>query len=276
MTEPTRDRSDQEPSRDEIHKLYGEALKRINSLSGQVHAAQRDAQSLRVKYESDGEVVRPDLADDHDQLVGILDEVRTERNTFRGLLARLAKWLSMRSLDPVTLHDAVDRAIELLPEACGDDHHVGDKPDDCYACLAVVTTNDIEWLRDLANVRLAKNRQRGNVNSWTCKTCGAVLWCVDHDEGVTPMIVLCQDESCGGEAVSAFYQVGLPGAAPPPTHRWIRPRSLAGLDPGTRQHVVQGGLVLEEIPERERSEPAAAPVEELLGSGSRREGADIR
>lgn len=218
------------------------------------------------------EPTRDELAEQYATALSVITELRGERDAARRPLARLIKWVNDRALEPIDDPDrAVDRAIFLLPDACGDDHHVGGRPDDCFACLASVTTADLDWLHKLVNIRVGKVREYGNRNSWTCERCKVALWTVDVDEGVTPMIIACRVDGCGGEAVSACYRVGGPGAAPPATHRWVRPRSLARLEPGDRQHVEAGGLILEEIPETER-----ASVDELLETASRQEGADVR
>ncbi len=163
---------------------------------------------------------------------------------------RLMTWLNDRVLDPVTTPTAaVDLALQLLPEACGEDHDVGDKPDECYACLAFVRQRDIDWLRALVNNDRRNRRAYGKINRYTCKICEDVCWTIDVDEGVTPMMIDCRmTAGCGGLAVSACYKVGEPGQAGKPTHRWVRPMSLVGLESHAVDHVEFGGLILEEIP----------------------------
>ena len=97
------------------------------------------------------------------------------------------------------------------------------------------------------------------LNIYTCRDkdmgsrgggCGHAMITIDRDWGVTPFLTKCR--KCGGVAQSQGYRGTQPGMIP--THEWHRPDSLDGLDVGSIDHVLKGGLVLREI---EKPEPEA-------------------
>jgi hypothetical protein len=86
-------------------------------------------------------------------------------------------------------------------------------------------------------------------NGYTCERCGGVTMTYHVDEGTTPMFLMCRATvGCEGQAVSMMYP---PGPVPPdlaalPRWEWYRPskRALKHMNPGMRDHVERGGVVL--------------------------------
>lgn len=91
------------------------------------------------------------------------------------------------------------------------------------------------------------------INVYTCKV-GHRIVTVDRQKGVTPFIIGCKHPSCAERATSNFYRVdrGLT-----PTHEWYRPslREYETLDPHSKDHVSNGGLLLREIDSDREHEP---------------------
>jgi hypothetical protein len=88
---------------------------------------------------------------------------------------------------------------------------------------------------------------RERINGYRCTKpkCGHITLTVDVDEGVTPFMIGCT--KCKADAHSMFYpQKGLPPPMSAVTHEWFKPddAALKRLDPGTRQHVQMGGLIM--------------------------------
>lgn len=86
-------------------------------------------------------------------------------------------------------------------------------------------------------------------NEYTCEKCGFIVRTVDRAKGITPFMILCKaPEGCDGMATSAFYRVPIISRLPV-TWEWYRPmlKELGTFDPGTREHVEQGGLLLRRI-----------------------------
>jgi hypothetical protein len=82
------------------------------------------------------------------------------------------------------------------------------------------------------------------INQYTCEECGGVITTIDRDQGVTPMFLNCRaTEGCTGRSVSSMYRVP-PGLEP--DHEWYKPDKLPS-DPGMRQHVKMGGLLIRKI-----------------------------
>ena len=83
---------------------------------------------------------------------------------------------------------------------------------------------------------------KGKKNTYRCNTCGLFVITEDIDEGVTPFAIGCRaTEGCKGMMYSSFYQCPQNLFA---MWEWYTPETLDGLDPATREHVEQGGLIL--------------------------------
>lgn len=85
---------------------------------------------------------------------------------------------------------------------------------------------------------------KGEVNCYTCDTCGRVTKTRDADDGVTPMGIECP--FCHGDAMSSFYQDIAPDI--PVTHEFYRPtleETLAMVDGRffTVNHILTEGLI---------------------------------
>ena len=109
-----------------------------------------------------------------------------------------------------------------------------------------------------------KPRSKPRINGWTCDTCGKTTYCVELDEGVTPMFLACRAEGvdprdavCKGRGTSLMY----PDAAPPPyvlaavRWEWFRPspRAVRRMEPGMRDHIERGGLDLRPLTDAGRA-----------------------
>lgn len=98
----------------------------------------------------------------------------------------------------------------------------------------------------------------GSVNAWKCNDCGGLTVAVHVDAGVTPMFLGCRrTEGCKGRAVSSMYP-----DPPLPDHvldalawEWYMPgdKELRKLDPATRDHCEQGGLVIRPLTDAGRA-----------------------
>lgn len=87
-------------------------------------------------------------------------------------------------------------------------------------------------------------KDQPRLNQYTCELCGGVITTVDRDPGTTPMFLNCRaTPGCTGRMVSSMYRVpsGLE-----PTHEWYKPDKLPR-DPGMRDHVQRGGLLIRKI-----------------------------
>ena len=89
---------------------------------------------------------------------------------------------------------------------------------------------------------------RGEYNGYICKSCGYITATFYKDKGVTPFIIAC--EKCGCASMHNITSRNAPPARPniSPIHNWVRPtfEQLIKLDESTIDHVLDGGLVLED------------------------------
>lgn len=85
-----------------------------------------------------------------------------------------------------------------------------------------------------------KNVER--LNAYQCERCDSYAVTIDREPGVTPFITMCGN--CGGNAQSAMYRVGSHHL---PTHEWVRPKPIEGLNAGTIDHIRNGGLIMRPI-----------------------------
>lgn len=84
---------------------------------------------------------------------------------------------------------------------------------------------------------------KGRINKYRC-VCGYNMVTIDREEGVTPMMVKCNN--CGNMMRSMWYQVD---QSLTPTHEWYMPgrRGIRKLGGALREHVEKGGLLLRKI-----------------------------
>ena len=93
---------------------------------------------------------------------------------------------------------------------------------------------------------------RGKINQYVCPKCRHVTTTIDRDAGVTPFLLDCKGMKCGGGY--NMHSLGYGKRVDPeatPTHEWYRPGTLDEVsDPGVREHVLNGGLLLRPIGKR--------------------------
>lgn len=112
------------------------------------------------------------------------------------------------------------------------------------------------WIAGQAN-------QAMRLNAWRCEVCKFPFIAYDRHPGTTPMLVAHQtlepESDCHGSCVSVFYNregiwraaidLGQGGQQIQPSHEWYRPSAteLRGESPVTRDHVMQGGLLVRAV-----------------------------
>lgn len=102
-------------------------------------------------------------------------------------------------------------------------------------------------LRSIDEMGIYDGRGKG-VDVYICDECGSKYYTRYPDRGVTPFMIACR--ACGlgimlhREGMSEAYAESV-GAE---VHNWVRPtfRQLLRLSPGMQEHVLKGGLVLED------------------------------
>ena len=86
---------------------------------------------------------------------------------------------------------------------------------------------------------------RGTVDRYTCDTCGYMMHTTYKDKGVTPFTMRCP--KCKGEMYhkQTFIKETVPDFVE--IKNWYRPslEELLKMDEGTIEHVLDGGLLLE-------------------------------
>jgi hypothetical protein len=84
---------------------------------------------------------------------------------------------------------------------------------------------------------------KNRINTYTCKTCRNHIVTEDVNVGTTPMMLACRaTPGCSGSMLSGMYKVDQTLV---PTHEWYKPAKLPK-EPGMREHVKMGGLMLRE------------------------------
>lgn len=83
-------------------------------------------------------------------------------------------------------------------------------------------------------------------NAYVCETCGHRTVTVNACEGVTPYLIRCRFNCCGGTAKSQLYRISQHER---PTFEWYSPEAeeRQKLDRHTLQHVEHGGLLLRRL-----------------------------
>ena len=101
---------------------------------------------------------------------------------------------------------------------------------------------------DIESARMFDGRGRG-VDIYTCQECGEHFYTRYKDKGVTPFTIRCGNKACHGTMVhkdtvseECAEREGFI------VHSWVRPtfEQLQGLGDGAVEHVLNGGLILED------------------------------
>ena len=102
-------------------------------------------------------------------------------------------------------------------------------------------------LRGIDEMGIYDGRGRG-VDVYICDECGAQYYTRYSDKGVTPFTIACR--ACGhGTMLHRERMSGIPAEwVGVKVHNWVRPtfRQLLRLSSGMQDHVIMGGLVLED------------------------------
>lgn len=109
-----------------------------------------------------------------------------------------------------------------------------------------------DLIDNIESIRMYDGRNKG-VDVYTCEKCGKTFLTRYKDKGVTPFTIACKEDDCKGTMVHrntiSEEQAEKEGLI---VHNWVRP-TLEQFDEfikqgktGLIEHLVQGGLVLEE------------------------------
>lgn len=87
----------------------------------------------------------------------------------------------------------------------------------------------------------------GKVNQYVCEKCRAVHGTILLNTGVTPFLIGCKNDGCGGMAQSRMYN--LPSGQVGCGWAWYRPtiKEFNRLTAGEQEHVLSGGLILGDL-----------------------------
>lgn len=87
---------------------------------------------------------------------------------------------------------------------------------------------------------------KGQVNGYSCETCGFAIVTKNADDGVTPMLIGCRrpGRNCSGQMRSFFYRINQGLVA---DWEWYKPTSRHGLSRSDYDHVRSGGLLLRHL-----------------------------
>ena len=107
-----------------------------------------------------------------------------------------------------------------------------------------------ELVENIEDARMFDGRGSG-VDVYTCDKCGAKFYTQYVHKGVTPFTISCRTCKHGTAvhrntiSLHLWVQLEVVGEK---LHNWVRPsfEQLQKLSPGLQQHVLQGGLVLED------------------------------
>ena len=101
-------------------------------------------------------------------------------------------------------------------------------------------------IKSIPTMRIYDGRGKG-YDVYTCSKCGEKMYTRYMDKGVTPFVILCR--VCGSDA---FHNDTVKYVSGGIEHNWVRPPLDWLLKQESRivEHVLQGGLVLEDDIER--------------------------
>ena len=101
-----------------------------------------------------------------------------------------------------------------------------------------------KMLRMVQNVPMYDGRGQGT-DVYTCSGCGRKFYTEYKDKGCTPLTIRCRFCEEGTMTHEHTVDRAPVGAA---THYWVRPtfKQFLNLNPAARQHVLDGGLMLED------------------------------
>lgn len=101
---------------------------------------------------------------------------------------------------------------------------------------------------EIESARMYDGRGKG-VDVYVCEKCGKQFYTRYKDKGVTPFTIRCRREACNAtmvhRATISESQAKNEGLV---VHNWVRPtfKQLQKLNDGAQEHVLNGGLMLED------------------------------
>lgn len=108
---------------------------------------------------------------------------------------------------------------------------------------------------EIESARMYDGRGKG-VDVYVCEKCGKQFYTRYKDKGVTPFTIRCRREGCNAtmvhRATISESQAKNEGLV---VHNWVRPtfEQLLKLNDGAKEHVMNGGLMLEDELEKDKS-----------------------
>lgn len=113
-----------------------------------------------------------------------------------------------------------------------------------------------ELLSEIENNNIYDGRSEG-VDVYICEKCKAEFYTRYKDKGVTPFVIRCRKDGCNGSMTHRdTISNGIAFAIGAEVHNWVRPsfEQLKELDLGTQEHVLNGGLILEDELKKDEAE----------------------
>lgn len=113
-----------------------------------------------------------------------------------------------------------------------------------------------ELVADIESMPLFDGRNKG-IDVYVCEKCGKQFYTRYKDKGVTPFTIRCRREECGAAMIHrctiSVSQAKIDGLV---VHNWVRPtfEQLQKLSDGAIDHVLNGGLMLEDELHDDRTE----------------------
>lgn len=101
---------------------------------------------------------------------------------------------------------------------------------------------------EIESAKVYDGRNKG-VDVYVCEKCGKQFYTQYKDKGVTPFTIRCRIDECGGTMIhKCTISVGQARINGIVIHNWVRPtfEQLQKLSEGAIDHVLQGGLMLED------------------------------
>jgi hypothetical protein len=105
-----------------------------------------------------------------------------------------------------------------------------------------------ELISGIETAKMFDGRDKG-VDVYVCEKCGSQFYTRYKDKGVTPFTIRCRREACGATMIHrdtiSEAQAKNDGLV---VHNWVRPtfEQLLKLNVGAQEHVLNGGLMLED------------------------------